>query len=300
MQPAAVRLSSPALIEHLGQAGDPVEVASLLHRFPSVAFQVHPDNVEGLLKAMAVTRGDAQAFVLKAVLARGPGLMCAVDVTRHLFLAQQVGQQGSALGVEALREAWQIAGLRPAEQEGLTGWVGRHALRARHASVWAAVEACPGQAQRPDRLPLAFQAARQATEFDWGWRFLPQASWQARVHAAWDVLSRGWPPRPVPFAIDDPGTAAGVTHTLVEDLPWSQPEVTAALATVFNGPASPFKTLVENDYGPDPDPHRRLRALEACLPLAATLERRKVALACGTRALERAHRRQRERLPALA
>ena len=103
--------------------------------------------IKGFLLGMSKTRQDSQAQVLQAVLSRGPGLLQALDVSRHLFLAQQVGRQGSREGARLLRQAWSEVNLSEPTQLGLMGWVGRHALLGRQESVWQEVEAWPGQAE---------------------------------------------------------------------------------------------------------------------------------------------------------
>ena len=287
-------LSSPALLALLERAPDPVSVASLLNSAPAGAFAPTEQGIKGFLLGMSKTRQDNQAQVLQAVMSRGPGLLQALDVSRHLFLAQQVGRQGSRQGAKLLRQSWSEVNLSEPTQVGLMGWVGRHALLNRQEGVWQEVATWPSQADRPDRLLLAFQWARTPEEFAWGWQFQPTTSWKVCVETAWGVLQRGWPPRPNPWTVHSPAVAVEVAQRLVDPLPWEEAGLPNALSSLFGLPTSPLRALLENEFRLDP--RVRLEALEACLPLLRQWETRQVTLTYGSQALERAHQRHVQRL----
>lgn len=287
-------LSSPALMNLLEASTDPVAVASTLNSAPASAFFPTEQSLFGFMHVMSKTQGDIQAQVLLAMMNRGPAMLRSLDVSRHLFLAQQVGRQGNAQGARWLRQCWGQAGLSENTQQGLVEWVGRYALLSRRDAVWEEVQAWPNQNDRPDRLLLAFQCASQPEEFAWGWRFQGTTPWQTCVETAWNVLQRAWPPRPVPWTIASPALAVEVVQRLLDPLPWAEAPVTQSLSSLFGLPKSPFRTLLENEFRLDP--RVRMSALEACLPLVKEWEQRQVTLAYNSQLLERAHQRHAQRM----
>ena len=279
-------LSSSRLLDLLAQAESPAHVSDLLHRTPARAFVASEWSVAGLVEALHRTQGPFQTSVLHAFLSRGPAVFGALDVSRHLVIAQQVGQRGDSQGVAALERAWGVAGLPSAVQESLQSWVGRHALLRRHAPTWDAVQRWPSEQNRPDKLRLSFQDACAAEDFHWGWQFLEQTKWEGRVETAWAVLDRGCDWHPRPSAVESPSVTLKVAHTLLADLPWDNEDTIRCLSALFSLPGSPLIRVVEQSHFFHP--HARLEALEGCLYLAEHLESHRVRLVCGSLSLRNA------------
>ena len=287
-------LANERLLDLLAHAESPVNVSDLLNRVPLNAFRPSDWSVAGLVGAVRRTQGAYQASVLQAFLTRGPAVFSALDVSRHLVLAQQVGQRGDSESLTALERAWAVAGLAIPVQNSLKGWVGRHALLRRHDPIWSSAQRWDSERTRPDKLRLSLQDACIPSEFDWGWQFLDQTSWTGRVDTAWAVLGRGWSTQPGQSTVESPALAIEVAETLLGDLPWGDAHVTESLSVCFSHSSSPFIKVIEHDYLFDP--HLRLEALEGCVRLAERLEGRGVRLACGSSTLGKAWEAQSGRI----